>query len=251
MPTKWKAKIKIKMKKFFIVALLGITSLIYSQKTHHEGIWLAYTGQFKFSNRVGVHVEAQNRNYGLFETNIQNLYRAGLNFYVAPQTSLTVGYALVDTYNSGFGEYFKEDRIWEQLQFYHDAITDNSTMLHRFRLEQRWVESLALNEMVYQNRLRYMNRMLIHLAELKNEKSIYGVVQNELFIPLGENKITTNFLDQNRLTLGAGINFNNKTRIELGYLNQFLNPFSDHEIINHNLSLAVFQSLNLMAKKAE
>lgn len=234
------------MKNYFLATFILIVTIVGAQnKTHHEGVWLAYAGQFKFSNRIGVHLEAQNRNYGLFETNIQNLYRAGLNFYVAPQTTVTVGYALVDTYNVGFKEYFKEDRIWEQLQFYHAAITENSSMLHRFRLEQRWVESLALNEVVYQNRLRYMNRMLIHFAELKNEKFIYGVVQDELFIPLGENKITTNFLDQNRLTLGAGINFNNKTRIELGYLNQFLNPFSDNEIMNHNLSFSVFQSLSL------
>lgn len=238
------------MYKISSLMLLLLSSLTFAQtKTHHEGIWLAYTGQFKFSNRIGLHLEAQNRNYGLFETNIQNLYRAGLNFYVAPQTSVSVGYALVDTYNAGFNEYFKEDRIWEQLQFYHEAITDNSSMLHRFRLEQRWVESLALNEVVYQNRLRYMNRMLIHLMELKTEKSFYGVIQNEIFIPLGQNKITANFLDQNRLTIGVGINFNNKTRIELGYLNQFLNPFSDNEIMIHNLSFALYQNLSLIPKK--
>lgn len=240
------------MKNYFLGLFIVVSISVFSQtKTHNEGVWLAYTGQFKFSNRIGIHLEAQNRNYGLFETNIQNLYRAGLNFYVAPQTTVTVGYALVDTYDWDFKTYLKEDRVWEQLQFYHAAITDNSTMLHRFRLEQRWVESLALNEIVYQNRLRYMNRMLIHLAELKNEKSIYGVVQNELFIPLGENKITTNFLDQNRFTVGVGLNFNNKTRIELGYLNQFLNPFSDNEIMNHNLSFALFQSLSLIRKKQE
>ncbi len=234
-----------------IFFLLLVSNLHAQQPTEDQAVWMAYTGQFKFTKHFGTHLEAQWRSDDALKQNRQNLFRAGLIYYVAAQTSITAGYGLINTYNYGLNAFFREDRVWEQLQFYHNLISENNSMLHRFRLEQRWVDQLALNgsDVVvgatnYQNRLRYLNRMLFQIAELKSNKTIYLLLQNELFFILGENKINNHLLDQNRFTAGLGVNVQNQTRFEVGYLNHYVNPMSDNPVINHTLSLAIFHNIS-------
>ena len=127
-------------------------------------------------------------------------------------------------------------------------------MTHRFRLEQRWVEQLGLvdDEVVnlatnYQNRLRYLNRNLFQILPLhKNESEIYGILQSEVFLNLGNNKVNSKFFDQNRFLVGLGLNFENKTRFELGYLNHFITSSSSNNLMRHTVSVSLLHNLNFM-----
>lgn len=126
-------------------------------------------------------------------------------------------------------------------------------MLHRFRLEQRWVEQLAIvdNNVInsdtnYQNRLRYLNRNLFHLYQFKSAgNEMYIVLQDEIFFTLGDNNINRNFIDQNRFFVGFGLNFNNTTRLEVGYLNQYFTSSIANDFMNHTISFSVLQNLVL------
>lgn len=236
--------------KFTIISLL-IYCFGFSQTKQDQRVWFAYIGQYKVSDKWGYQIEAQFRMDNQLEQNLQNLYRLGAIYYLSPKANIVAGYALVKTFNSSLGEFYSENRMWEQYQYNKKWANDKNTMTHRLRLEQRWVEHLSAiegesNRTYYQNRLRYLNRNIFHLTNLKSEKEeIYAVIQNEVFLNLGDNKINSKFLDQNRLSVGLGLNYNNNIRLELSYMNHFITSSYGDDAMNHTVSVSLLQNLDL------
>ena len=98
----------------------------------------------------------------------------------------------------------------------------------------------------YQNRLRYLNRNVFHITDLKSTKEeLYLVLQNEVFLNLGDNDVNGKFLDQNRFLIGLGLNYNNNIRLELGYLNHFITSSFSDDVMNHTVSISLIQNLVL------
>lgn len=239
------------MKKIVAVLILLVSANCFSQKTvQDQRIWFAYLGQYKVSEKWGVHLEAQFRMDNDLEQNLQNAFRTGAIYYLSPTKNVTAGYALVHTFSPSLDDFFKENRLWEQFQYNKKWYENKNTMVHRLRLEQRWVEKLATqpgqdNTTNYQNRFRYMNRNLFHIAGLKSATDeIYAVVQDEIFLALGENNINSKFIDQNRFLIGLGINHNSTTRLEIGYMNQFVTSSYGNDAMNHTVSVTIFQNLD-------
>jgi hypothetical protein len=242
------------MKRLLCIVSLLFFCLSYSQEfKQQQRVWFAYTGQYKVSNRLGYHLEAQFRMDNELQYSKQNLFRIGAIYYLSATKNFTAGYALINTYKDGFDDYFSENRAWEQYQYNHKWSNAKNTIVHRFRLEQRWVEqlikidgSLITAGREYQNRFRYLNRNLFHLLNInKTNYEVYAVLQNELFLCLGNNKINKNFIDQNRFLLGLGVNYDNTIRFELGYLNHYVTSSSVRDDMNHTVSIALIQNLDL------
>ena len=236
------------MKKILIISLLIICSNGFSQKTiQNQRAWFAYTGQYKIAEKWGYHIEAQFRLDDQLQQNFQNLFRIGGIYYLSTSKTISGGYALVNTYSQSFDEYFKENRLWEQFQYSKKWYNEKNTIIHRFRLEQRWVENLNQdNSANYQNRVRYLNRNLFHIMNFKStNEEIYAVVQNEVFLNLGDNKINNKFFDQNRFFVGLGLNYNNNIRLEVGYLNHFIASSTSNNVMNHTVSVSLIQNLDL------
>lgn len=239
---------KKELKKIGIVLLLLIYGNCFSQKTlQNQRVWFAYTGQYKVSEKWGYHIEAQFRLDNQLQQNLQNLFRVGGIYYLSKSNNISGGYALVNTYNASLDKFYRENRLWEQFQINQKWNDDKNTIIHRFRLEQRWVEQLMPeNATYYQNRFRYLNRNLFHIAHLRSSnEEIYAVVQNEVFLNLGDNKINSKVIDQNRFLVGLGLNYNNNIRLELGYMNQFVTSSSANDVMNHTVSVSLFQNLDL------
>ncbi len=216
-----------------------------------QRVWMAYVGQYKASPKWGYHMEAQFRMDNQLAQNLQNLFRVGAVYYLSDAKNITVGYVLVNTYTTTVDDYFKENRFWEQYQLTTKWSKD--VLINRFRLEQRWVEQFGISEVgqtvsetAYQNRFRVLNRFLWHLTQLKSEKEqLYVVVQNELFATLGQNKVNSKVIDQNRFLVGFGLNYNNTIRLELGYLNHYLTSSSGNDVMNHTVSISLFHNIVL------
>lgn len=224
----------------------------FSQETiQNQRVWFAYTGQYKVAAKWGYHIEAQFRMDNQLQRNFQNLFRVGGVYYLSDSEMISGGYALVNTYSTSFEDYFKENRLWEQYQFSKKWHDNKNTIIHRFRLEQRWVEQLVAdinqdNSANYQNRFRYLNRNLFYIKSLKyTHEEIYAVVQNEVFLTIGDNKINNKFIDQNRLFVGLGLNYNNNIRLEVGYMNHFITSSTSNDVMNHTISISLIQNLNL------
>jgi hypothetical protein len=240
------------LKKVIFIFLVVVSESFAQKMAQDQSVWLAYAGQFKFSQKWGYHAEAQIRLDNELEQSIQNLYRVGAIYNLPKNQSIITGYALVKTLNRSVDDYFTENRIWQQYQINKKWYSDKNTSTHRFRLEQRWVDKIALvDEEVlkmttnYQNRLRYLNRNLFQIAKLNSDdKELYGVLQNEVFINLGNNKVNSKKFDQNRFLIGLGLNFENKTRFELGYLKHFMTSSSSDNLLRHTVSVSLFQNLD-------
>ncbi|MCF6130934.1 DUF2490 domain-containing protein [Flavobacterium wongokense] len=233
------------MKRILFLLLLLVYGNCFAQKTvQDQRTWFAYIGQWKVSEKWGFHVEGQLRYENHFDQNLQNVFRIGGIYFIKPNEHVTVGYGLIHTYSASADEFFTENRLWEQYQINNKW--SKNTMTHRLRLEQRWIEQLADNSTAYQNRFRYMNRNLFHIADLKSDKNqIYAVLQDEVFLTIGENKVNSKFMDQNRFLVGLGLNHNNKLRLELGYMNQYVTSSYGNDAMNHTVSVTLFHNLDL------
>lgn len=234
-----------KLKKITIVLFLLLFGHSFSQKTaQNQRVWFAYIGQFKVSEKWGFSLEGQLRFDNQLEQNLQNAIRIGGIYFLSPKENITAGYALVHTFNSSADKFYIENRFWEQYQLNKKWNNSKNTMTHRFRLEQRWVEQS--NSVNYQNRLRYLNRNLFRITNLISSKEeIYAIVQDEVLLTLGDNKINSKGIDQNRFLVGLGFNYNNNIRLELGYMNQFVTSTSGNYMMNHIVSVSLLQNLDL------
>lgn len=246
-------KISEMKKRVLIFFLLFFTFSFSQELVQEQRIWFAYTGQYKVANSFGYHIEAQFRMDNQLKTSQQNLFRIGAIYFLNSNKSFSVGYGLINTYNAEIDEYFKENRLWEQYQYnkkWHDS---KNTIIHRFRLENRWVERLILSDNVvlstgnnFQNRLRYLNRNLFHILQFKaTHEELYAVLQNEIFLTLGDNKVNDKFVDQNRFMIGLGLNYNNAIRLELGYMNHFITTTGISNLMNHTVTISLLQHLDL------
>lgn len=242
------------LKTKFAILLFLFCTVVFSQQTKQDQrVWFAYAGQYKVSDHWGYHIEAQFRMDNELKQNQQNLFRVGAVYFLSDTQNVTAGYVLANTYNATADDFFKENRAWEQFQLNHKWNQNRNSMLHRFRLEQRWVEKIGLlNDQVislgtfYQNRFRYLNRNVFHLTNLKStQEELYAVLQNEVFLTLGQNKVNSKVFDQNRFMIGLGLNYNNNIRLELGYMNQFSTSSASNNTMNHVVSISLIQNLLL------
>jgi len=248
------------MKKYLYIILIVLfwTKPISSQNyKEHGATWLAYTGQYKFSPKWGMHLEAQIRMDEIVRLSRQNLFRIGAIYYVNPKLNFAMGYGLINTYNSTYANYFSESRIWEQTTYTIPWREKKNVMTNRLRIEQRFVDHLAKvkNEVKtdvvnYQNRVRLLNR---HTFSLVNSEALHGslylFVQDEVFVNIGTNNINKSVIDQNRAAIGFGILYGGNTRFELSYMNHFVNPYKSAATMNHTVVFAITHNLNFYQEK--
>lgn len=200
---------------FFLFAIIFSSSL--SAQEDKVGNWLMYFGTNKIADDWSIHSEVQYRNHTLAPVNIEQLLlRTGINYHVSNSAILTLGYGYVAShiYESEQAEpESREHRIFQQL-----ILTNKVGRLkfeHRYRLEQRWVNS------DYRNRLRY--RLMAFLPLNKptiTTGTVFLGVYDEIFV--NTEKV---FFDRNRFYTALGYQFNPMTQVQVGYLRQRVNNF--------------------------
>ncbi len=237
-----------------ILLLLWVSTVGFAQEIDHNHVnWFAYIGQYNVSKKWGYHIEAQFRLDGELNRSNQNLFRLGGYYNWNNKVTLTAGYGLINTLSPQLNDYFNEDRIWEQVQINQKWNDQKNFFINRFRLEQRFVDKIGVVDgsiektaTNFQNRLRYLNRNLFHVTDFKSgNEELYIVLQDEVFMNLGENNVNSKFFDQNRFLVGFGIHYKKSIRFEVAYMNQWINPQAGNDVMNHAVSLTLFQNLIL------
>lgn len=231
---------------FFAFTVLFAQQLIgQSANDSHYNNWFTYFAQYKFSPRWGMHLDVQFRADDKVQRIRQSLLRAGAQYFVRPDLNVTLGYAYVNTYSASASNYFTEHRIWQQL-IYNQSFGKNG-MTHRLRLEQRFVENPVAENDDYStgHRIRYFNRVIFPFGKNPDAKAgPYAALQDEVFFNFASSGINKNVFDQNRLLVAFGILYQKHTRLEIGYMNQWLNPSAGEDVSNHMLHFSVLQTLN-------
>ena len=151
----------------------------------------------------------------------QLLLRTGVTF--TPKESgvkFTLGYANITTgqYGTNIDSPVSENRIYQEALF-GQKVWKRLLLTHRFRYEQRWVETQD-----FRTRYRYNLFVNIPFKGITLEKGTpYFAFYNEIFIN-GERNIgdsrEVQFFDRNRTYLGLGYALNNKLRMQLGWMEQ-------------------------------
>ncbi len=203
---------------FFLIG----TSTSVSAQNKDIGNWIVYVGNMKITDKLSWQHDIQYRNYNLLGDMEQLLLRSGIGYNLTPgNNNALLGYAFIrnETYtdSSDNKAITNENRTYQQ--FLTKQKAGRVALQHRYRLEQRWVEE------DFSMRFRYLVGLNVPLNnKTLTDKTIYASAYNEVFI----NDRGTLF-SRNRLYGGAGYKLNDQLRLELGYLNRYIDKSARHQ----------------------
>ena len=211
------------IKRSFLVALtlvFALPNLVQGQEIN-LGNWLIYIGNKQLNEKWNLHHEVQYRNYDAIGDLEQLLLRTGLGYTFGESKKnilLGYGYILSENYNSEMDlkNSVNEHRIFQQ--FISKQKLGKLKLSHRYRFEQRFVES------DFKMRVRYFLGVNVPISS-EEENKYYFSAYNELFL-----NTKSKLYDRNRLYGGFGYHLNKKVRLELGYMNQFFNEGSRDQL---------------------
>ncbi|PZX48436.1 DUF2490 domain-containing protein [Algoriphagus chordae] len=231
------------MKKLVFSILFSFLSLFsFAQSGPDEdqlGAWYMYFFNKSFNNsQFGIQGDVQFRLWSPVSDLEQLLLRSGITY--TPENAdilFTLGYANITT--GVFGESDEtvmENRIYQEALF-PTKVGRRFLFTHRFRYEQRWVDTQDLR-----TRYRYNLFLNVPLNGSALEKGVvYLAMYNEIFLngqrDIGEGR-TVEVFDRNRLYLGAGYGFLSNLRVQGGWMLQTTDSWSKGQLqfsLHHKL----------------
>ena len=208
--------------KFLIILFLPLYGFSQSSDL---GNWIIYFGNKKIDSKWNWHHEVQYRNYDAIGDLEQLLLRTGIGYNLSENNNnLLLGYGYIHGQNY-IGDTDDKLKVNEH-RVYQQFITKQSfgklKIQHRYRFEQRWVES------DFKLRFRYFLslNLLLNKPEMV-DGAFYLSSYNEIFL-----NTKSNVFDRNRLYGGLGYKLNKTVRFEVGYMNQFLGNSTSRDQIN-------------------
>lgn len=197
-----------------VLSIMLILPLTAQAQDSNFGNWLIYIGSKKLDQKWNLHHEVQYRNYNAVGDLEQLLLRTGLGYSFNEGKNnvlLGYGYILSENYigNTDDKVTVNEHRIFQQ--FISKQKVGNVSLSHRYRFEQRFVES------DFKMRFRYFLAFKVPFKNKENENSkLYLSAYNEIFL-----NTKSSIFDRNRVYGGLGYDLSKNIRIEAGYMNQF------------------------------
>ena len=217
------------MKLLTLLLLFLLNTLNFSQTENNisKQIWFDY---YQF-HTVDVHFRYYG-NIGIYGAVNHNKW---LNVFIRPAVRWIVNQNL--NYSGGIGLYYTDNfempnnsefRIWEGISYVWPKFTD-ITFTHLVRMEQRFNFPTDTWDMEFNIRMRYKlsSKIFLHYINKKGGEFLYLPFSAELFFQTGE-KITEQFNDKIRLTIGLGYKINFEWTLEAFYTSQ-----SSRESIEH------------------
>jgi hypothetical protein len=238
----------------FCFFFLTATSYLFGQQreiVNHQHVWYNYFGNHRITEKWGLHTELLLRRANWLPETQQTLARAGIDFRLNDHMMITAGYAWIYTDRYGklpANKAYQESRAWQQLHFVQQLA--RTSLQHRYRLEQRWVENYATDstsaQIIYSNRIRYRFQTLVALNSTKIEyRTWFMAFNNEVWINFGKN-VKYNIYDQNRAYGGIGYQFSTKGNVQIGYLHQAIFKADGiHVESNHTVQFAITYNVDL------
>lgn len=155
----------------------------------------------------------------------QGVARAALGYSLSDRATVWLGYTFVPTQNQG-KPYVAEQDIWPAFRYV--LPTEIGTVTFRTMLEANFVKG---------DDPRYRPRqMLRYMRPFDFEPRLSLIAWDEVFVRLNSTQWGGQAgFDQNRAFLGAGWSFDPGFRVELGYMNQYIDTSDHQDQVMHNL----------------
>ncbi len=251
--------------KFLLIILLFVNLNSFAQKefSNQQHVWITYLGNHNLTKKIGLHTEYQWRREDWFQNWQQSLLRIGIDYNINPNLSFTAGYGWIVTFPYGeqpILHQLNEHRIWQQLNLKSKIELSKKVIdvQHRYRLEQRFLETYSINsvdaivrgETIFRNRVRYRAMFLIPITKkTMQDNTLFLNVNDEIFLGFGKG-IGKNVLDQNRFNIALGWRFTNNLNLQVGYLNQYIIKTDGVRIErNHTLLTSLVYNIEFKGKK--
>jgi hypothetical protein len=243
------------MKRFLILTIgliLGFNCFTQKIIDNHQNSWWNVSSTVKLNDKFSVSGLYSWRRYDFVNTWQQSLARIGFNYKIKNNFTITPGYDWVITYPYNGGYDFTEHRIYQQFTVKNKIGRIN--VKHRYRLEQRFLENIKLDDnnnyvsdgSRFRQRTRYRITLTIPLNHSEmNEHTLFLSVFNEIFINFGKGA-GKKPLDQNWFNASLGWKFNSNTSLKIGYQNQYFIKGNGYDVEqNHILSIGFNHNFNL------
>ena len=177
------------------------------------GGWHIFSYNYYFNKKVFIYSEVQVRSQHLTDDFFYHELKTGLGYNITDKSAVLLGFGNYKTYTFP-GNFEKpvtanEYRIWQQ--FITVSYLNRIKFEHRYRVEERWVNSDFLM------RFRYRFSPIIPL----NHSTL---IKNTVYIPLFEEVFFTNkapYFIRNRFYVGAGYQFTKAIALQSGFIRQF------------------------------
>jgi len=216
---------------YFLFCLLSANSFLAHAVEEDSRFWQVVIAEGDVAKNVRWYAEFHARWKDDVKNFDQAFIRPALNFALSEKASLWLGYVYADTKIAKGHTY--EDRWWQQFQYisqYKDV-----TWLSRSRLEQRHLDS--------GDKTAYRLRQQLRASWPINGKSdLSYLVWDELFWNVNDSQWAGDSgFNQNRLFTGIMWKYTPSSRLEIGYLNQYVNGSNNaSDQMNHVLSSFIF-----------
>lgn len=210
------------MKHIFTFCVLLLPGVIFAQTRTANAGWFVLSNSTKLTEKINAFADVQLRTSNGWTFLRQVEVSTGINFNISDNHEIGFGGVLTNTKESPTGSLTEKDnRVFEQYVLKHRLW--NAAVNHRFRLEQRFMET-AVDHPFFAQRFRYRLKFQQPLSNrlIKFDKGFYVLVLNEVLLNVqNQGKVNNHLLDQNRLLLAMGYRLSKNLDIDCGYLNNF------------------------------
>ena len=195
-------------------------------------VWFLLLNKTDLSDRWSLFNEVHLRRHQWLAQQEQFLLRPAVNYAFNDAVVATVGYTYIRT--GQYGQYplpvdVPENNVWEQITLSHN-ITKQVAIHHRYRIEHRWIGAIAQDNLFpprvdgtrFAQRFRYRLTANFPIVKTDAGTRLYGHVFDELWVNLRDELHVMNF-DRNWIYLGLGYRFSPETRLEVAFLDQWIN----------------------------
>lgn len=203
-----------------------------------SGVWGVVQGQGAFVNSDSASknwlwwMEGQGRFFNDSSRLGQSLIRPGVGYKLSDNSSAWLGYAWIYTRPQDSSS-TDEHRIWQQFSWADGY--DWGNLFTRTRLEQRFLNNGDDTGWRFRQFAKYTHPLF--------SNRIYASIWDEVFVNINSTDWgAENGFGQNRAFAGIGafVDSARHYRIELGYMNQFINTANGKDEMNHILSCNLF-----------
>lgn len=243
--------------RFPLLIFLGVLtfSAVQAQKKTTETldqIWFGYNNTIRMTSKWGVVTDLSLRTKDDFVNGWSiAILRAGLSYFLKPQTRLIAGYSFVNTFPSAPHDHISrpEHRPWQMVQW--NTSYPKINISQNIRLEERYRRKVLNADALapgydFNFRIRYNLQAQIPIGKKRNEPgSFQWVINDEIQINAGK-EIIYNYFDQNRFFTGFQYQLSKRDHLQFGFNNVFqqLSAGNSYRVI-HGIRIQFMQQLDL------